>query len=270
MKKNMMPTIGMLSGFILILWSITMTGSIINFIHIPSLVITLFGSFCALMISFPLKTLINIPSILKILLVTPTDNKQDLIITFTELAKKARKDGLLALEDDIEEIHNEFLTSGLQMVVDGVEPDTIKDIMEIKLDTVERRHRTGQAVFVKWGELAPAFGMLGTLIGLIIMLSKLDDASAIGSGMATALITTFYGSLFANLIFIPIASNLSVQTENELFTGQLIIEGILEIQAGSNPRLLEERLMTYLSPNELKALKGAKENEELREARNYE
>lgn len=270
MKKNMMPTIGMLSGFILILWSITMTGSIVNFIHIPSLIITLLGSFSALMISFPLKTLINIPSILKILLVTPSDNRQDLIILFTDLAKKARRDGLLALEDDIENMENEFLISGLQMVVDGVEPDIIKDILEIKLDTIERRHRTGQDVFVKWGELAPAFGMLGTLIGLVIMLSRLDDASSIGTGMATALITTFYGSLFANLIFIPIASNLSVQTENELFTGQLIIEGILEIQAGSNPRLLEEKLRTYLSPDELKAMNGAKEKEELREARNYE
>ncbi len=161
--------------------------------------------------------------------------------------------GLLALEDDIYNLEDELLIMGLQMVVDGVEPDTIKEILELDLDTTERRHRAGQEVFEKWGgELAPAFGMLGTLIGLIIMLSKLDDPSTIGTGMATALLTTFYGSLFANLIFIPIASNLSVQTDEELFTGQMIIEGVLEIQAGSNPRLLEEKLMTYLSPADQK------------------
>lgn len=268
MKKNIMPTIGFTLGIILILWSITMNGSLANFIDTPSILITLLGSFCALMISFPMKTLINIPSILKVLLLTPKDNREELVVLFSDLARKARKDGLLALEDDINTITDDFLVSGLQMVIDGVEPDVIRDILELKLDTIERRHRSGQEVFEKWGELAPAFGMLGTLIGLIIMLAKLDDPSAIGSGMATALITTFYGSLLANLILIPIASNLSVQTDEELFVGEMIIEGILEIQAGSNPRILEEKLMTYLSPEEKKVLKIDKGN--LKEADYYE
>lgn len=258
MKKNIMPTIGFTAGMIIIVWSIVMNGSILNFIDMPSVLITLLGSFCALMISFPMKTLINIPSILKILLLNPKDNREELVSLFSDLAKKARKDGLLALEDDINTIEDDFLVSGLQMVIDGVEPDVIREILELKLDTTERRHRTGQEVFAKWGELAPAFGMLGTLIGLIIMLAKLDDPSAIGAGMATALITTFYGSLLANLVLIPIASNLSVQTDEELFIGELIIEGILEIQAGSNPRILEEKLMTYLSPEEQKALRSDK------------
>ncbi|HLS54310.1 MAG TPA: MotA/TolQ/ExbB proton channel family protein [Tissierellaceae bacterium] len=250
MKRNLLPIIGSLLGMGLIIWAININGEIVNFVDISSILITVFGSFCALMISFPYKTLLNIPNVMKNLLITAKDNKYELILLMSNLSRKARMEGLLALEDDMVEIDNDFLTSGLQMVIDGVEPDIIKDIMELRLATLERRHRTGQEVFEKWGELAPAFGMLGTLIGLIVMLTRLDDPSNIGPGMATALITTFYGSLMANLVFIPIASNLSEQTDEEIFVGHLIIDGLLEIQAGSNPRILEEKLTTYLSPEE--------------------
>lgn len=258
MKRNLLPIVGSLSGMALILWAININGELINFIDISSILITIFGSFCALMISFPFKTLVNIPRVMKILLIAPKDNKHDLIILLSGLSRKARMEGLLALEDDIVSMDNEFLISGLQMVIDGVEPDIIRDILELRLETLERRHRTGQNVFEKWGELAPAFGMLGTLIGLIVMLSRLDDASLIGPGMATALITTFYGSLMANLVFIPIASNLREQTDDEIFVGQLVIDGLLEIQAGSNPRILEEKLITYLSPEEKKRFDESK------------
>jgi chemotaxis protein MotA len=227
------------------------------------------GSFCALLISFPFKTLKNIPNVLKMLLSSPGNERAELVSLFAELSRKARKDGLLALEDELEKIDNPFLVSGLQLVIDGVEPDSIRDILELKAETIERRHATGQAVFLKWGELAPAFGMIGTLIGLIIMLSQLDDPSSIGSGMATALLTTFYGSLMANLVFIPIASNLKVQTEEELFTAQMIIEGILEIQAGTNPRLLEEKLLLYLTPKEKNNTKN-KSNKDLENGKSNE
>jgi len=256
-KKSMSATLGLLSGIILVVWSILIAGNLGNFYDFPSIVITMGGSFCALIICFPLKTLINIPNMLKLLLVSPEDNRRELIILLSSLARKARKDGLLALEDDISTMDNEFLSSGLQMVVDGVEPDNIRELMELKMDTTERRHKSGQSVFLKWGELAPAFGMLGTLIGLIIMLAKLDDPSTIGQGMAVALVTTFYGSFMANMIFLPIASNLSEQTDEEMFTCQMLIDGILEIQSGANPRLLEEKLMAYLSPSEQKSTKAS-------------
>lgn len=256
-KKSMSATIGLLAGFLLIVWSITIAGNLGNFYDFPSIVITIGGSFAALIISFPLKTIKSIPKLLKLLVVSPDDNRRGLIELLTELSRKARKDGLLSLENEIATMDNEFLTSGLQMVVDGIEPDNIKDLMELKMDTLERRHRAGQAVFLKWGELAPAYGMIGTLIGLVIMLVGLDDPSAIGTGMATALITTFYGSFMANLVCIPIASNLSEQTEEELFTCQMIMDGVLQIQSGANPRLLEEKLMAYLSPDEKKKLKDS-------------
>ena len=254
MKKNMLPLIGLVSGAALLIWAIMIAGNIRNFMDPTSIIITVFGSFAALMISFPFKTLLNIPRVMKVLLSDPQDKRVDLVNTFADLSRKARKDGLLALENDMESINNEYMVDGLKMVIDGVEPDTIQEIMELKLDTMEKRHRTGQQVFEKWGELAPAFGMLGTLIGLVIMLSGLDDPAAIGPGMATALLTTFYGSLLANLIFIPMASNLALQTDEEMFTGEMVLEGILQIQSGANPRLLEEKLRTYLSTEELQAL----------------
>lgn len=259
MKKNNMPIIGLILGIALVIWSITMSGDILNFVDFPSIVITILGSFCALMISFPLKALKRVPKLLKALLNPPKDHRKALVIQFTDLARKARKDGLLALEDDIRQIDDELLVSGMQMVVDGVEPETIEEIMRLKLDAIEQRHRVGQKVFIKWGELAPAFGMIGTLIGLILMLSQLDDPSTIGTGMATALLTTFYGALLANLVFIPVASNLGEQTDEEVFTGEMIIEGVLSIQAGNNPRILEEKLITYLSSAEQASLKQESE-----------
>ncbi len=268
MKKNIWPTIGLITGIIVIIWSIKIAGEDVSFVDIPSVLITFIGSFCAILISFPFKSIIKIPSVLKTLLFMPKDDRVTIVQLFGDLSRKARQNGLLSLEDDIEGLDNDLLATGLQMVVDGVEADRIREILELELDSIERRHRIGQDVFSKWGELAPGFGMLGTLIGLIIMLSKLDDPSIIGSGMATALLTTFYGSLSANLLFLPIASNLKLQTDEEIFTGELIIDGVLEIQIGSNPRIIEEKLVTYLSPAERKSFED--DVELLREASSYE
>ncbi len=248
MKREVSPVIGMVLGFILIVWAIVSSGDIINFIDIPSVIITLFGSFCAILIIFPFKTIKNIPKTLKALVLAPKDSKDEIIVLFVKMAKKARVNGLLSLEDDLTYVDNEMISLGMQMVIDGMELENIREILRLKLDTVERRHNEGQAVFEKWGELAPAFGMLGTLVGLIIMLSGLDDPSNIGAGMATALLTTFYGSLLSNLVFLPIAEKLSYRTEEEVFVGNMVIEGVTEIQSGTNPRILEERLVNYLSP----------------------
>lgn len=253
MKKNITPIIGMISGMILIIWSITTSGDIISFIDIPSLVITVVGSLCGLLVIFSLDDLKKVPKLLKVLISTPSTDKIQIVKTFLELSKKARTNGILSLEDEIENLDNDIMSEGLQMVIDGTEPDQVQDMLDLKLAAIERRHGKGQEIFTQWGELAPAFGMLGTLIGLVIMLSDLDDPSGIGSGMATALLTTFYGSLFANLFFIPIAANLGDKTEEEMYVGTMIVEGVLEIQSGSNSRLLEEKLLNYLSPAEREA-----------------
>lgn len=250
MGKSYSALMGLVAGVFLIVYSIMTSGDLKSFVDIPSVLITLGGSFCALLISFPARDLMKVPKILKLLVNKPESDRKKLILLFSEMARKARKNGLLSLEDDIASMEDEFLVTGLQMVVDGIDPDVIREIMTLKMETTERRHRMGQSIFSKWGELAPAFGMIGTLIGLIVMLANLQDSASIGTGMAVALITTFYGSFLANLVFIPIANNLSVQTDEEMLSKEMAIEGIIEIQAGTNPRILEVKLMTYLSPEE--------------------
>ena len=256
MKKfDLVPLLAIFAGLTLIIIAIATQGNILIFWSLSSMVITIMGSFAALTASYPFKVLLDVPKILRQAFISPMDNRDELVEIFSRLARKARSEGLLSLEDEIEDIEDEFLARGLQMVVDGVEPDGIKEIMGLEVETVERRHGLGHNIFKSWGELAPAFGMIGTLIGLIVMLSDLNDASAIGVGMATALITTFYGALLANLVLIPISTKLQSQTEEELFTKEMMIEGVLSIQSGTNPRIVEEKLSTYLSPKERKMVK---------------
>lgn len=256
MRKNLLPLIGMVFGFALIFWSISTSGPLSGFLDGPSLVITLIGSFCALLISFPMKALKKVPALLKQLFMTPENDRVTIIDSFFELSKKIRSNGVLSIEEEINEFNNDIMVHGLQMVVDGKDGESIRSILELELDQTENRHSVGQEVFNKWGEYAPAFGMIGTLIGLIAMLGDLDDPSMIGAGMATALLTTFYGSMLANLVFLPIAKNLEYQSEEEMTTNEMIIEGILALQEGQNPRVIEQKLMSFLSSEEKKAMES--------------
>lgn len=260
MKKNMVPLIGIVLGVGLIVWSITSSGPIAAFLDFPSLAITLGGSFSALLVSFPASDLKKVPQLLKQLFFQPESNETELIQSILEISRKTRSQGILAIENDIKELDNEMLVYGLEMVVDGSDPEDIQEIMEIKAENIEKRHSIGQDIFMKWGEYAPSFGMIGTLIGLIVMLGQLNDPSTIGSGMATALITTFYGSFLANVVFLPIASNLKSQTEAEMQVCEMTIEGVLSIQAGQNPRVIEQKLRSYL-PNSENEAETAEESE---------
>lgn len=252
MKRNILPAIGLVVGVGLIISAMATSGELTRFFDGPSLIITLFGSFSALLISFPLNTLKKVPALLKMLMFTPDDDRQALIETITYLAKKSRTEGILAIENEIKELDNSVLVYGLEMVVDGTDIDTIDEILNVELEQTEDRHSIGQQVFLKWGEYAPAFGMIGTLIGLIAMLGDLQDPSLIGTGMATALLTTFYGSFLANMVFLPIAKNLEIQTANELKTNEMIIEGVLALQRGDNPRIIEQKLQSFLSQSDQK------------------
>jgi chemotaxis protein MotA len=251
MKKfDIIPLFAIFAGVTLILAAIMIQGSILIFWSFSSLIITIVGSFFALMASFPFKILKQAPSILRQAFFHPMDNRRDLVSLVTSLSRKARSEGLLSLEDGLAEIEDPFMVKGLQMVVDGIEPENIRQIMVLEIDAIERRHEVGHNIFSSWGEMAPAFGMIGTLIGLIVMLSDLSDSNAIGVGMATALITTFYGAFFANMVLIPIANKLKNQTSDEIYTREMMIESILSIQSGLNPRIVEEKLTSYLSPKE--------------------
>lgn len=260
MKKNITPIIGLFLGIFLVVWSIVTAGDIMGFVDFPSILITVGGSIAGLIIVYSKDDLKKIPVLFKILTSDSSIDKIEVVNIFLEVSKKARGSGILSLEDEIEKIDNELIKDGLRMVVDGTETEEIQDILELKLIAMERRHSQGQDILLKWGEYAPAFGMIGTLIGLIIMLTDLDDPSLIGSGMATALLTTLYGSLLANLFFIPVATNLASKTEEEIYVGNMIIEGVVGVQSGSNSRVIEDKLVNYLSPEEREKYKNTETN----------
>ena len=164
------------------------------------------------------------------------------------LAETARRDGLLALEGRIEEIDNPFVILGIQMAVDGTRPEVIEDIMRTEMDAVAARHSDGKKVVDQAGRFAPAFGMIGTLMGLIIMLGQLDDPDALGPGMAVALITTLYGAVISNVVMLPCAEKLGYLNQRELLVMEIAVRGIMGIQSGENPRVIEQKLTTFIPP----------------------
>lgn len=264
MKKNFFPLIAMVGGIGVVIYGIIGGGgNIISFISVSSLFIVIIGSLCSLGIIYPLSMLKNIPKLFTAMLSEQTVSLVELPPLFESLSQQAKKDGVLALESKLAEIDNDFIRRGLQMVVDGTEGEEIRQALEAELDAMETRHGKNQEMIGKWAELAPAFGMIGTVVGLIIMLGDLGgDAASLGAGMAVALVTTFYGSFFQNIFFAPMAANLKVKTSDEVNLKQAIVEGILMIQGGTNPRTVYDNLCSYLSPSERLLLNGEKTSEE--------
>lgn len=252
MQKRMdfLTILGIVLGLSLMLISMIMGGSVGIFWDPASVMITVGGSFAALLINFQIPQMKMVLRVTKQAFTNEIKDISEYIAIFVRLGQKARREGLLALEDDLLSLDDRFLANGMQMVIDGLDPEMIRDIMETEIDSTEARHKLGQDVFRAWGSLAPAFGMIGTLIGLIQMLTNLDDPSKIGPGMAVALLTTFYGAFLANLLFIPIAGKLAIRSEAEISSKMAIIEGVLAIQAGTNPRVLQEKMKAFASPSQ--------------------
>jgi chemotaxis protein MotA len=198
-------------------------------------------------------------SILKHAFVTEQIDMIGLIQTLVSFAEKARREGLLALEEDASQLDDEFMRKSIQLVVDGTDPELVKSILDTEIGLLEERHSANKSYFDSIAELGPAFGMLGTLIGLIQMLGNLNDPSALGPGMAVALVTTFYGSILANMISIPLSKKLAQNSGREILCRELMVEGILSIQAGENPRIVEEKLKVFLPPKTRKQLDEGKE-----------
>ena len=238
--------IGLVMGLAFIVGSILASGTLGAFIDVPSLLVVCGGTCGALLIRFPLPTMINTIKVILKAFFNQSPRSNETISEIVALAETARKESILALEKV--EISNEFLGKGVQMAVDGKDPDTIKSVLEIELDYLQERHDTGRGVVEGAGELAPAFGMIGTLIGLIVMLGNLDDPSSIGPAMAVALITTFYGAIIANLFCIPLAGKLKARTNEEVVNRQIIVSGVVSILAGENPRVIREKLESFLAP----------------------
>lgn len=249
-KADILTGIGIVICFAVVIYGILIGGSIMLFWDVASIYITFGGSIAALLMTYSLDEVKNMGKLFVEAFKETKSSTMEIILQFTDISKKARREGLLSLEDDISQIDDQFLKKGLQMVVDGIEPEMIKEILELEIGEMETRHARGAGIFTAWGAYGPAFGMLGTLIGLIQMLANVSDVNSITKGMGVALITTFYGSVIANMICLPISSNLREKSAKEVGEREMKLEGILAIQSGVNPRIVEEKLMTYLPPKE--------------------
>ena len=246
---------GLLIGFVLLIVSVIMGGGasgITAFINIPSMMIVVGGTICATLVRYPLQRVTGVISLIMKTIFVKLSSPQAEMQNLIEYAKIARREGLLALENKIADIKDTFLSKSIQLLVDGTDADGLRAILEKEIENVRGRHAIGKGVLESMGTVAPAFGMMGTLIGLVLMLRELDDPSKIGVGMATALITTFYGVLLANLIFLPMSGKLDVRSKEETLLKELILEGVVSIQSGDNPSIVEEKLKGFLSPSQRK------------------
>lgn len=233
-----------------------------NFYDFSSVLIVFGGTICSALISFPLK---NVASLVKIYANAFRGRQKDLnddIDLIIKIANIARREGLLSLENSIEEMDNPFLKKGIMLIVDGSDPELIKNIMQTELVFIEERHSQAQAMIEAMAAYAPAYGMIGTLIGLINMLKSLNDPDALGPGMAVALVTTFYGTILANVVFTPIAKKLKTYSSQEYLQKELLLEGMLSIQDGENPRIIKDKLTAFIARGAIRP-----EQEEPREAR---
>jgi len=247
--------LGAILGIVfLILGILFAKGSVLMFWDPASVMITVGGSICSMMVAYPFARLAKLWEYVKIVLYTQKYNPGELIITLVSFSEKARREGLLSLEDDLDELEDLFLRKGIQLVVDGTDPELVRRILETELDGIMTRHDNNKKMFDDWGQFAPAFGMIGTLMGLVMMLINLEDKSMVGPYLAVAIITTFYGAVLNYLFFTPIATKLDMRTSEEVLLKSVMIEGVLSIQSGDNPRILEEKLISFLPPKQREAI----------------
>ena len=244
--------IGLVGGSVLVLigcsgGSLT---ALLGFWDISAVFITVGGSFAAMMINYPFDQILRAFRSVRWVIFARIYSKDEIINTLVRYAEKARREGLLALEDELESSADDFLKKGIQLVVDGTDPEVVRNILEIEISCLDDRHQQNKGFWEAWGAAAPAFGLTGTVIGLIQMLGRLDDPSAIGPAMAVALLTTLCGALMAYLFFNPLAAKLGIRSEEEVMIRQIMVEGILSVQAGENPRIVEEKLKSFLPPVE--------------------
>ena len=236
--------IGLIGAFGIVMTSIMLGGSAGTFVNMPSLLVVLGGTVLVTMMKFSLGKFLGAAGIaVKAFLHKPLD-PQELIEEAVDLAKTARQGGLLALED--REVKDDFMKSGLGLLIDGHPADTVRGLLQKDLAQTVMRHNDGQDIFKAIGDVGPAMGMIGTLIGLVQMLSNMDDPKQIGPAMAVALLTTLYGAILANMFALPIADKLSVRSREEKTNKSLIIDALLSIQGGQNPRVIENMLQAYL------------------------
>ena len=241
--------LGIILGFSMVIFGILSAGADIgSYIDVASIIITLGGSISGVLASNKLKDFIGGLKSITLAFKEEVLDPGAVISNVINLANVARKEGLLALEEASNDIEDPFLKKGIMLVVDGTDAELVRGILETELVCLEDRHKKVIGFWDKWAELGPAWGMIGTLVGLVNMLNNMEDPSSIGPSMAVALITTLYGSIVANWLCAPVASKMKVNNDLEVIVKEIMVEGLLSIQAGENPRVIEEKLKSFLSP----------------------
>lgn len=238
--------LGVFTGIIVLCAAILSQGSLIKYWSMSSVLIVLGGTISAFMVSYPLDKLKSSLKIIKKAFIKETYDLDSTIEQLGELSLIAKKSGLLALEKNAKDLDNKFLKKSILLIVDGVDPKVIEKMLTLDVNNMITRHNEGIGMMKTLGKLSPAMGMMGTVIGLIAMLKGLDDPSTIGPAMGVALITTLYGSLLANMVYIPIAGKLKYKSDKEVMYKLLIIEGILSVQSGESPLMIKEKLKTFM------------------------
>jgi len=251
--------LGVISGIGLIFVAIFMRmGGATGFFDVSSIFITFGGAIAATLVNYPMKQVLGVFKIAQKVLTEKEEDPTELINQLIDFTKIAHKQGLLELEKELSKVNNEFLKRGVQLVVDGADQERIRTELETEITFIRERHLIGQEIFISLGTYCPAFGMIGTVMGLIMMLAHLEDQSQIAAGMSVALLTTFYGAVAAYLFFLPIAGKLKRRSEEEIFVKEVIIRGVLSLQAGEIPSIMEAKLKAYLAPQLRKKGAGKK------------
>lgn len=254
--------VGMLVSFALVVGSVLVAGASLGaFVDVPSLLIVGGGTICACLVAFPISDVLKFFKVSKKALFSKPADPVANILALIRLAEVARRDGILSLEAQLDQgNYDEFLARGIRMAIDGQDPANIQAAMEQEIETMMERHGAGKSLYDCVGKYGPAYGMLGTLIGLVIMLGNLSDPKTIGPAMAVALITTFYGSVVANMLAGPVADKLALRSSEEVANRIIVLRGVMSIQAGDNPRIVQQKLMSFLNAKQRAQLEAALAN----------
>ncbi len=227
------------------------------FMNMEALLMVMGGTLCATLVNYPLGQVVGLGKVIKKTLMSQGEDTSDIVVTFVNLSQKAKRDGFLALQADLKNIKNDFLRRGVQLVVDGADHEFIRGMLETEIGFIRERHKVGQEILNAMGTYSPAFGIIGTVLGMILMLSSIDDVAAVPRRMALALAAAFYGLGSGYLIFLPMGGKLRRRSEEELLVKEIIIRGVLLLQSGATPSVVEANLKAYLEPSKRLIVKPA-------------
>jgi chemotaxis protein MotA len=227
------------------------------FLNLEALMVVLGGTFCAILVNYPIRQVMSLTSVVKKVFSNESEDTTEIVTTFVNLTKKAKIDGMLSLEPELKTIKNDFLKRGVQLVVDGLDKELIQSTMETELGFIQERHKIGREIFNSLGTYAPALGIIGTVLGMILMLNSIEDVTQVPRRMALALASAFYGLSAGYLVFLPMAGKLRRRSDDELLVKEIIIRGVLLLQAGTGPIVMELNLKAYLEPVKRMALRKA-------------